>query len=320
MSIDENSNSTGQQVKILLLGATFSAILFSASLAIPFIGFAAGFMAASPIAFVRLNVGLKAALFSIVLAAIIIGIPFKPPSALWYLVQCALTGIIIPQLLLKGRSTASILLWGTAIATTASAITALAFSTMAGQGLHTLASKEITAGVDQAIALYEQQKALSSHDLELIRSTMKQVGSVMIRIYPALATLNILILNVITLFAVRRMASRLSVIEIVPYRFKDFKSPEILIWFVIISGFTLLMPTPILTTPAMNILTLLLPLYFLQGLAVVLTFADRSQFSGLLKVLTAVLLITQPYLIVIITITGLFDLWGDFRSSMKTQE
>ncbi len=312
--------NTGQQVKILLLGAVFSALLFSASLAIPFAGFIAGFLAAAPLAYTRIFTGIKFSVMAAILAALLVGSGFKPAMAVWYLMQCGLSGILVPHLLLNGRSNSSVLLISTAAATVATAITALAFSALAGQGINALATREIMTGVDQVIAVYEQQKSISKGDIELIRQGMKRAGDLMTKIYPALATINLLLLNTITFFVSRRIAKVNAGLTVAQYSFREFKTPEILIWPLLVSGFSLLAQQQWVTVPALNILALLLPLYFLQGLAVVIALSDKSQYSTVIKIMFAVLLLTQPYLIVVVTIAGLFDLWGEFRIPRKTRE
>lgn len=308
-------------MKNLLLGSVFSALLFSSAMAVPFVGFVAGFLAASPLVFVRFSTGSRnISVLSVALAALIVGIAFKPPSAIWYIAQCGMAGLIVPELLLKGKSNSSILLWATAISTLASAAVAVMFSMMAGQEIGALASKEIMTGIDQLVSLYEQQQSLSRDELEIVRHGLKKAGNLMVQIYPALATINMFFFSAATLVVSRWLAVKYSLQELQQTRFSDFRTPDVLIWPLIVAGFTMFTPVALLKTPALNIIALLLPLYFLQGLAVAVTLSDRSQFKGLLKVMLGVLLIAQPYLIVVLTILGMFDLWGEFRIPRQKRE
>jgi uncharacterized protein YybS (DUF2232 family) len=77
--------------------------------------------------------------------------------------------------------------------------------------------------------------------------------------------------------------------------------------------------TPIVTTPALNILAIITVLYFLQGLAVIYTMIARQKMAGFLRVIVHLMLLLQPYLTGVVAIIGIFDLWGDFRAPRKQE-
>ena len=302
-----------------MFGAAGSGLLFSASLAVPFIGFVAGFLAAVPLCYTRLSSGRRATLLAMLIAALALGGGFKPPIGGWYLLQCGLIGLLLPEFIVRGLGSFRALLWTTAIAATASAVMAFGMAMSAGQDLFTMAQQEITTGMGQAMQLYEQQKGLSPQDLETIRQGMQTVAATLIRIFPALGCLNVLLIGAVTLLFLRRMASQRGLaLSIAP--FSDFRVPEIVIWLLIAAGFSMLAPTTLLTTPALNIIVILTVLYFCQGLAVLLTLAGRTSYAGLLKVMLTFLLLLQPYLLPVVAILGIFDLWGDFRTPRPKQE
>lgn len=157
---DELRTSAGQHLRTVLLGAAASGVLFSASLTVPFIGFVAGFLAAVPLCYTRLEGGRKAALAAAAVAALMVAIGFKPLSGLWFLAQCGLIGLLLPELALRGMAGSRALLWSTMAATLASALIALVMAAVAGQNLLIMAQQEIAAGMDQAVKLYEQQQGL----------------------------------------------------------------------------------------------------------------------------------------------------------------
>jgi len=318
-TVHEPRAGAGYYLRTVLLGAAGSGVLFSASLAVPFFGFVAGFLAAVPLCYTRLNGGRKAALLAVATATVLVGIGFKPLTGLWYLVQCGLIGLLLPDLMLRGMAGSRALLWSTAAATAASALVALAMAATAGQDLLAMAQREIATGMEQAIKLYEQQQGLSPQDLETIKQGMQKIGATLLRIFPALGTLNLLLVAGVCLLSLRRLAAQQGLaIWVAPFR--DYRVPEPLIWLLITAGFSLLAKAPQITTPALNIVVVLAVLYFCQGLAVLLTMAGRTSYAGALKVMLTALLVLQPYLLPIIVILGIFDLWGDFRSPRTKQE
>lgn len=318
-STNEPRTGAGQYLRTVLLGAAGSGVLFSASLAVPFIGFAAGFLAATPLCYTRLQSGRKAALLATAIAALLVGLGFKPLTGVWYLVQCGLIGLLLPELLLRGMSASRATLWTTAAATTASALVAFVMATAAGQDLFAMARQEITTGMDQAMKLYEQQQGISPQELETIKQGMQTISTTLLRIFPALGTLNLLLVVAVSLLFVRRIGLQLGIaLPIGPFRV--FRVPEPLIWLLIAGGFSLLAKNTLITTPALNVVCVLSVLYFCQGLAVLLTLADRTTYAGVMKVMLAFLLLLQPYLLPVVAILGIFDLWGDFRTPRTKQE
>lgn len=318
-TIEEPRIAAGQFLHKTLLGAAGSGVLFSASLAVPLVGFAAGFMAAVPLCYTRLAANRKAALLATLIAAVLISLSFKPLIGVWYLAQCGLIGLLVPDFVLRGMHGTRALLWTTAIASAATALVAFTLAASAGQDLLAMAKREIATGMEQALKLYEQQQGMSSQDLATIKQAMQTVATTLVRIFPALTTLNLLLVASVSLLFVRRMAlSRGLALNIAP--FTEFRVPESLIWLLIAAGFGLLTKTTLVTTPALNILAVLSALYFCQGLAVLLTFAGRTAYAGILKVMLAIMLLVQPYLLPVVVFLGIFDLWGDFRSPRTKQK
>jgi uncharacterized protein YybS (DUF2232 family) len=316
---DELRTSAGQHLRTVLLGAAASGVLFSASLTVPFIGFVAGFLAAVPLCYTRLEGGRKAALAAAAVAALMVAIGFKPLSGLWFLAQCGLIGLLLPELALRGMAGSRALLWSTMAATLASALIALVMAAVAGQNLLSMAQQEIAAGMDQAVKLYEQQQGLPPQDLETIKQGLQNIATLLLRILPALGTLNLLLVAGISLLFLRRMAGQRGLtLKLEP--FCNFRVPEFLIWLLIATGFSLLAKTALITTLALNVLVVLAVLYICQGLAVLLTIIARSSYAGVLKVLLTGVLLLQPYLLPIVAFIGIFDLWGDFRTPRTKQE
>jgi uncharacterized protein YybS (DUF2232 family) len=75
----------------------------------------------------------------------------------------------------------------------------------------------------------------------------------------------------------------------------------------------LLAPLDAVSLIGRNLLVILLPLYFFQGMAVVNSFLQKKTYSPLVKGLIYLLLTIFNPLPIIITCVGVFDLWIDFR-------
>jgi uncharacterized protein YybS (DUF2232 family) len=101
--------------------------------------------------------------------------------------------------------------------------------------------------------------------------------------------------------------------------FSSYRNPEFLVWVLIAAGFSLLAGNAIVTTPALNVLVIIIVLYFLQGLAVLSTVIARQSIAGVLRAGLYIMLLLQPYLAALVAAIGVFDLWGDFRTPRKQE-
>ncbi len=294
-------------------------MLFSAALVVPLVGFAAGFLAAIPLSLVRLHTSRTAALLTTLLGGLILALAYSPLVAGWYMAQCGLAGYLVPELALRGYTPSRVILWSTASASLLTVLLMILISLASGFNPQLFVEKEVAQGLQQAMKLYEAPGKLSVEDMETLKSGMESIGQIMIRIYPALATLNLMLVCIITTGLFFNAAARRSV-ELAAVPFSNFKAPELLVWPAILVGFATLAPYPLVTTPALNLLVVLGFVYFMQGLAVLLCLINKTDYRGMLKVFTVILLLTQPYLAMIVAIIGIFDIWGDFRAPSKQTE
>lgn len=308
----------GQFLVAVLVGALGSSLLFSASLAVPIIGFVSAFIAPAPLIIARLKGSKASAGLAALMGILITGMMFSPPVGAWYAAQCGIIGLVVPELLLKGHSRSRTILWSSSIALALMAVLVLVFTITSGKNPQFFIQKEIQDALGQTSALYEQQSRLSPQDLEMLKQGLQSIGQIMARTYPALATINLGLISAVTVLLFGRLSAQLS-LGITGGKFSDYRVPELMVWPLITAGFALLAPMPAISTPALNVVTVLAVLYFMQGLAVMVTLCNRTSLASVLKTILAVLLLTQPYLTVIVTITGIFDYWGDFRTPKQPQ-
>ncbi|PLY06722.1 MAG: hypothetical protein C0622_00780 [Desulfuromonas sp.] len=95
--------------------------------------------------------------------------------------------------------------------------------------------------------------------------------------------------------------------------FIQWRLPQKLIWGLIAGGFLAVIPVAGAKGAGWAILSVLLPLYFLQGLAVISFLMQRNNTSLLVKGLFYALTVILYPLSLIVTSVGVFDLWIDFR-------
>lgn len=300
-----------------LIGMAGSFILFAAYLVIPPAGIFSGLLAPFPIAYVRFRHGRATAFISMLGGTVGMTASFGLTAGTFFLVQCGLIAVMMPELLLRGFSAARSIVWTTAANMLLLTVAVVFFSISSGQDIHQLVVAEIQKSVAQAVSIYEKS-GVKGDELVVLKQTMASAADLVIRMYPALVTITLVAMagcNLVLLKRFKVFASRnLNIGE-----FRDYRNPDVLIWVLIAAGFSMLATNQMFTTPALNILAVISLLYFMQGLAVISTVIARQSIAGMLRVGLYVMLVLQPYLAALVAAIGIFDLWGDFRTPRKQE-
>jgi uncharacterized protein YybS (DUF2232 family) len=305
------------RLKASLLGVVGSFVLFAAYLAIPPLGIFSGILAPFPAAYNRLVHGRLSSLIVILGSATAITALFGFFAGGLYLGMCAMISFFMPELLLRGISGSRALFWTTAANMLIFSAGFIIYSTYSGINLQQLITAEISESMKQAVALYEKS-GVTGEDLDLLKRTMATAADLLQRLYPALATAMLLVIAGCNLVLVKKTTVKTAV-NLAIGDFSTFKNPDILVWILIATGFSLLLPVPLITTPALNILLIITLLYLLQGMAIISALITKHSVSALLRIMLYAMLIIQPYLLALVAGIGLFDLWVNFRTP-KTQE
>jgi hypothetical protein len=94
---------------------------------------------------------------------------------------------------------------------------------------------------------------------------------------------------------------------------RRWRTPETLIWGLILAGFAMFVPVHWLALAARNAFVVLLACYFCQGVAIVDYYLDRFHLPRGIRVISYVLVAAQPLVTAMVLALGVFDLWGNFR-------
>ena len=92
-----------------------------------------------------------------------------------------------------------------------------------------------------------------------------------------------------------------------------WSTPEWLIWVLLVTGFGVFIPIPVMSTIALNCFVCLAAVYFCQGLAIMAFYFRLLAMPSLARVLIYFITIVQPVLAVLVCTAGILDLWIDFR-------
>ncbi len=105
-----------------------------------------------------------------------------------------------------------------------------------------------------------------------------------------------------------------------PGALSTWAASEHYVWFFIIGGTMAVVPFGVSRTLGVNLVVIMLFVYFLQGLAITGFFFKKWNLSILLRVPVYIFIFFNVYLALLVACVGLFDTWADFRKIRKTAE
>jgi len=297
----------------VLGAAVVSTLVFSAAMAVPFLGLL-GIVSPLPIIVLRIRGSLGAALLSTLLAAGTIGAVFTPGLALLYLALLAIPGLLMGEAMARGRGLRKGCVWA-AVLLSVEIGAALLFS-----------GPELSAGMLARIDQFRSPESLAEmrssgltdERVEDIAQQFLWMRNVLAVVYPAAFLIMgalIVITNAALLggYLARRDPGWLDGGE-----FEDIRWPLGLSMAFVLAGLAVL--APVLRPAAYNVLLVLAFFYALQGFAVVAYYARRLAAPPLLRIAVMVLVLVNPWAPQILGLIGLFDTWFDFRKWAQPPE
>lgn len=183
--------------------------------------------------------------------------------------------------------------------------------------LRQVISEALKENLEASLKLYEKT-GLFQEDMEIIREQVPQIIETILQIMPALAFagfVTVILMNLIFLY--RRFPDHHSFFAS-SGDLREWKSPDPLIWYFILSGFFLFFPRwGMLKILALNLFLVIAVFYFFQGLAIVAYYFHCKKVPFFLRSLAYILIVFQQVFTLFVVGLGLFDLWGDFRRLKK---
>lgn len=270
-----------------------------------------------PAAYVHMRFGLRSGVLTAAAGAALVFYLAGPGEALECLLLFGCGSILLPVFLRRGVP------WDRATAgTTVCVLAVVTFLGMAaawqqGKGINDLLREHLRSEADRALALVQAADPPADQLVEFQKALELVVEwgpGIATGVIAAFLVLSLLVLTALLAWAAR---GRYAVPGI---PFEQWKLPEPLVWGLIAGGFLALAPWPAARIAAFNLLVLLLPLYFLQGLAVLAAFLARKGVPPVFRRLICVLAVLLNPLPLILTGVGIFDLWVDFRKPRKKEK
>lgn len=261
-------------------------------------------------AYLSMRYGLRAGIVVVVVVSLLL-VQLAPLSSLsTYIGLFGVGSLLLPYLLLRNMAWDRAIFVSVAGAAMVTLLMAFVMIMSSDGSVNLLVGDVIKAEVDQAMQIY-RDSGFSESQLQELKDVINGLADFIQQYFFGLYLTGVLAVQALCLLLLQRLKKNHYRIAGIP--FAQWRLPSGLIWLLIVSGFAMLAPLEPLALVGRNLLAVLLPLYFLQGLAVVSSFLQRKAYPPVLKGLIYMLLIIFNPLPLVITGVGIFDLWVDFR-------
>jgi uncharacterized protein YybS (DUF2232 family) len=267
------------------------------------------FLVPWPVAILVLRQGYRAAMAALFASGLLLGAAGSWPLAVAYLVQFGLGSVIVPHLLMKGWNWGAAVLTGTGLSVGGGIFALSAFSLQQGQSPLAFADSWARTEVDRAILALNSAN-LPADVAQQTERMIQDLGNKLVELYPAMSILTVAGMLLVMVLFLNRKAGQL-----LPSQspFHAWKVAEHIVWILIVSGAAVLFLNGAWQRLAMNVVVVVLAIYFLQGLAILSYFLNVKGVPPVFRVLGYFLVVASFPLRVLATGVGIFDLWIDFR-------
>ena len=257
---------------------------------------------------------------TVALTLLIVLMTGGPTQGAMYLIQFGIPGAVLPWLMNRGMAwdkAVVVVIWTMTVASLGGI---LIFSVAAGESPLAMIGGLIDKEITQTAMVMEEMFAgtdLPAAQRKEIAEAVENMAAFLQKAYPGIV---VTVAGLMTLGLVLLLALLARGRYTLPGKtFPQWKAPEPLVWVLILSGFIVAFADGWLATFALNLLVILLPVYFLQGLAVIDCFFRRKAFSPVVRTIGYLLVTLVNPLPMLVTGIGVFDLWADFRKPREPE-
>jgi uncharacterized protein YybS (DUF2232 family) len=227
-------------------------------------------------------------------------------------IEFSLMGLIVSELFRKNLSIGYTVLLGTGV------MLLIGFVVLAIAGLSRnktpmeVVLAYLQGSLDYTVLVYQGTGGGEVNPLRA-RQYVQLLTHILMKIYPALTTVGtgfVVWFNVVVSKPLFR-AGKLQYPQFGPM--DRWAAPEHLIWGVIAAGFCLFLPVSQIRFVAVNVMIVLLAVYFFHGLSILLFFLSKYRVPLWIRLGVYALIVFQQIFAIVIVGAGLFDQWVDFR-------
>jgi len=303
----------GDISKDILSGITITTLIFAVSVYMPIIGFISALFIPLPTLFYRSKLGRKTGAVIPVLTILLMTVILGGVSIdILFFFELLLLGFILSELFELDLPVEKTMLYASSSVVLTGIVCLLFYSQASNTGIIALVSEYVAKNLELTLALYENM-GVSAENIQMISASLENIQYVLVRIIPAIVVASTFFVSWSCLLIAKPILKSRELFYPAFGSLNLWKAPESLVWGVIGSGFMLALPYKSLKIIGLNMLLVLMTIYFFQGIAIVSFYFEKKQFSRMLRFLLYSLIALQQIVLLVVVGLGIFDMWLNFR-------
>jgi uncharacterized protein YybS (DUF2232 family) len=300
-------------IRDILIGISLCLLIFLSTLSLPLFGFFIALLLPQPVLFFRLKLGKKKGAIIPIAAFLIITIVIHSLSVdVFFYGSLLLIGFLIGNYLEQHLSIEKTIL-KTALTTIGLCLLLFALNTFTSdKSFLVIISDYVTKNIELSFKIYSEI-GIDQKQIDALAKSSDIIANIIIRILPSMLTTMLLFITWLNILLIKKILKKDGVVMSWLGILNHWKAPEHLVWFAILTIGFLFIPIEIIKILGLNILIVLMLIYFFQGIAIVSFFFEKKEFPFFLKLFIYMLIVIQQILALLVIGIGFFDTWFDFR-------
>ncbi len=297
----------------LLLGTAITSMIFLISLQVPWVGMVISLLTPLPIMVLCGLWGLPGGILALLLGTLFVSALLNPFLGIIFFAEFGLLGIFLYYYLVgKALPWDQVIARSSLIVVAALAFLALVYGTATSSSLIDWVREQVHETGQSIVQIHLR----GSTGDQILWITSEKFAEFVLRILPSLVILTIWFegfLNIALFARIMRIDALGSGRINMRLGFSTWTCPDRFVWGGIFGGVLILTKIPLLVTIGLNVIILLVAIYFLQGLAIVSFFFGKNNVPLGFRVIGYTLIGLIQFLFFLVVALGLFDIWMNFR-------
>jgi len=304
-------------LKDIANGVLITSLIFAVSILIPVVGFFCSLFIPLPTLYYRIKLGRTTSVIIPVLGFIIMVVVISSFSMdVMFFAELLLVGFILGELLESRFSIDKTMLYACGVILIGGIVSLLVYRITSGIDLISILSQYVAQNIELSLVLY-QSLGMPEESLRLIQGSLDNIQYILVSIIPGLTITSTLLVIWINI-----LLSKVVLKGKFPFhpdyeKLNQWQAPDYLVWALIGCGLLMLFPAGVTRMIGLNIILILMTIYFFQGMAIVSFYFEKKQIPRLFRILLYTLIALQQLALIAVIGIGLFDMWVNFRKLKK---
>jgi len=304
-------------LKDIANGVLITSLIFAVSILIPVVGFFCSLFIPLPTLYYRIKLGRTTSVIIPVLGFIIMVVVISSFSMdVMFFAELLLVGFILGELLESRFSIDKTMLYACGVILIGGIVSLFVYRITSGIDLISILSQYVAQNIELSLVLY-QSLGMPEESLRLIQSSLDNIQYILVSIIPGLTITSTLLVIWINI-----LLSKVVLKGKFPFhpdyeKLNQWQAPDYLVWALIGCGLLMLFPATVTRMIGLNLILILMTIYFFQGMAIVSFYFEKKQVPRLFRILLYTLIALQQLALIAVIGIGLFDMWVNFRKLKK---